>query len=359
MKKILLLLVLILGSYTLAFGAGYKVDVVRLSPRVAVFYGGPWDNAIVALATQKGIVVVDAPFSKTTAQGFREAIRAEFGRNDFAYLINTHEHNCHVGGNEAFADIPIIGHDSLRREMLTWMNDPKRVTDFLETSESQLSRVREYYRKNDPKKLEGPDYVNYEKEWRIIQADLRANPVPVPPTITFDREMTLHLGDVDVRLVYYGHSHGLTDTIVSIPQENLVLTAGIFYPTKVPVLDKVAEESTPANVDNWFVVMHGLLNEANDDTRFLASHGRAIMKKGQYQQFVSYLEGVWNGVRRANSSGKTLEQAKADIQLRDFPEIARLPNEELRGTEWENLDIHGHNIEHLWKVLDAIQKTER
>jgi len=331
--------------------SSFDITVQRLSPRVAVFYGDPWDNAIVALATQKGIVVVDAPFSKTISQGFRNAIQAEFKRKDFVYLINTHEDLCHVGGNEAYADLPIIGHESLRREMLKSMDDPKRVENVRGIGEREVATSKQYLLKNDPKKLQDPGFVNYEKSWQIIQADYHENPALVPPTITFDREMTLHLGDITVWLMYYGRAHAVADTIISIPEENLILTGGIFYPNHVPIAAKVTEEATPAIVNNWFVVMHRLLNEANENTRFLASHHRAVMKKEQYQQFVSYLEAVWNGVQRAKTSGKTLEQAKAEIPLKDFPEIAKLPNEELRGTEWEILDIHQQNIEHLWKVL--------
>jgi glyoxylase-like metal-dependent hydrolase (beta-lactamase superfamily II) len=327
----------------------FGLDVLRLSPRVAVVYGDPWDNAIVAVATRKGLVVVDAPFTKTIAGAFREAIQAEFKRSDFAYLINTHEHECHIGGNEAFADVPIVGHASVRRLMLA---DSGRVKKLREVGEREVAKVREVLLKRDPKQLEGPGFAAYEKGWRAIQADLREDPVPVPPTITFDREMTLHLGDVEMRLVYYGHAHGIGDTIVSVPGENLILTAGVFYPTHVPALDALTEPATAAGIDNWLVVLRGLLKEANGETRFLASHGRAVMKKGQYEEFVSYLEGVWDGVRRARTGGRTLDQAKADIPLKNFPAIAKLPNEQLRGTEWENLDIHGNNIERMWKALD-------
>jgi glyoxylase-like metal-dependent hydrolase (beta-lactamase superfamily II) len=331
----------------------FGLDVLRLSPRVAVVYGDPWDNAIVAVATRKGIVVVDAPFTKTIAGAFREGIQAEFKRSDFGFLINTHEHECHIGGNEAYADIPIVGHASVRRLMLA---DSGRVKKLREVGEREVAKVREVLLKRDPKQLEGPGFVAYEKGWRTIQEDLRGNPVPVPPTITFDREMTLHLGDVEMRLVYYGHAHGIADTVVSIPGENLILTGGVFYPTHVPSLDAQTEPATPAGIDNWFVVMRGFLNEANGETKFLASHGRAVMKKAQYGEFVSYLEGVWNGVRRAKTGGRTLDQAKADIPLKGFPAIAKLPNEQLRGTEWENLDIHGHNIERMWQALEPTRR---
>lgn len=73
------------------------LEIVRLSPRVVVAYGGPWDNGIVAIATRKGIVVVDAPFSRRVGAAFREAIQTELKRSDFAFLVDTHEHVCHVG----------------------------------------------------------------------------------------------------------------------------------------------------------------------------------------------------------------------------------------------------------------------
>jgi glyoxylase-like metal-dependent hydrolase (beta-lactamase superfamily II) len=344
-------LVAVLSCGSAASSAEFAITPLRLSPRAAVFYGDPWDNGIVAIATPKGIVVVDAPFSQTVSQGFREAIQAEFKRNDFAYLINTHEHLCHVGGNEAYADIPIVGHDSLRRAMLKTAADPKRIPDLLALSDRQIGAAREYLRKQDPKKLDDGTFTRIESDWKIIQADYRKNPPVVPPTITFDREMALHLGDVTVRLMYYGCAHGVADTVVSIPEENLVLTGGVFYPTHVPIAGKPLEEATPEIVDHWFVVMHGVLNDANEQTRFLASHGRAIMKKAQYVPFVSYLEKLWNGVRRAKAEGKTLEQTKAELPLQDFPEVAKLPNENLRGTQWEILDVHRQNIDRLWAVL--------
>jgi glyoxylase-like metal-dependent hydrolase (beta-lactamase superfamily II) len=329
----------------------FDIHIRRLSPRAAVFYGGPTKNAVVALATQKGIVVIDAPYSKTIAQSFRNAIQAEFKRNDFAYLINIHEHLAHVGGNEVFADIPIIGHESARIEMLKWMKDPKRVTNVLDLGDRQVANSREYLRKNNPKLLEGHDFVDFEKGWRIIQADYRQNPIVVPPTITFDHEMTLHPGDVTVRLMYYGYAHGVSDIIVSIPEENLVLTGEFIFPNYVPVTNKVTEDATPAIVDNWFVVMHRILNESDVNTKFIACHGHEDMKKEQIQRHVSCFEELWNRVRRAKADGKTLEQVKAEMPLKDFPEVAKPSNEINRGTEWEILDIHQQNIEHLWKVL--------
>jgi hypothetical protein len=54
------------------------ITVRRLSTRVAVVKTGPWNNSYVAIASQKGIAVIDSGFSKTIAQAVRQAIEAEF-----------------------------------------------------------------------------------------------------------------------------------------------------------------------------------------------------------------------------------------------------------------------------------------
>ena len=66
----------------------------------------------IALAGERGIVVVDTSVSPTLASKIRELIVEQFGRADIFYLINTHSHLDHVGGNEAFADTLIIGHEN-------------------------------------------------------------------------------------------------------------------------------------------------------------------------------------------------------------------------------------------------------
>lgn len=334
--------------------AEFNIKVERLSPRTAVLFGGPWGNAIVAVATQKGIVVIDAPFSRSIAGGFREAIAAELKRNDFACLINTHEHTCHVSGNSAYADVPIVGHESIHADMLKSMTDPAHTFSTaarLALADRQLNGVRARLEKSNPEVLTTPGWANYEKAWKLIIADWSGGDVTVPPTITFDHRATLLLGDVTVRLDYLGCLHGAGDTLVSIPEENLVITAGFFYANLVPEITPNLG-LTAATVENWLVVLRDLLARTDERTRFIASHDPKPMSREQIRQFTSYLEGVWAEVRRAKQTGESLEKLKARLPLKErFPEMAKLENSHLVGSEWEVLDIHGRNIDVLWKAL--------
>ncbi len=337
-----------------------EIVVHRLSPRAAVFNLGTRDGAVavLALATQKGIVVVDAPSNMEVAKAFRDTIQAEFKRSDFAYLINEHSHGDHTGGNGMYADLPIVGHEWDRVRMLNDIafmrsyflkNDPK----ILETPQFAL------YEKALPKTIEPPSFAQDEESMKRAVARYRSGLATVPPTITFDSHLTLNLGDMTVRLIYFGHAHSPTDTIISVPEENLVMTGSLFIPGHLPILGVrgnpvdtgfAAPPSFPQPqvVDNWLVVLRGLIAEANESTRFIPVHGNVLMNKADFRLFLSYMDKLWSEVRRLKAEGKTLEQAKAALSLKEhFPEAANLKDEFARGTTYETLGIHQYNIEFL------------
>lgn len=71
-----------------------------------------------------------------------------------------------------------------------------------------------------------------------------------------------------------------------------------------------------------------------------------MTNKAQVAPQVAYLEKLWNEVRRAKAAGKTLEQTKAALPLKErFSEFADLAN-----SADEVPNIHEHNIEALWNA---------
>ena len=142
------------------------------------------------------------------------------------------------------------------------------------------------------------------------------------------------------------------------------MTGSLFFPGQVPILGVrgkpvdtglAAPPSMPQPqvVDNWLVVLRTLIGQANESTQFIPCHGDAFMKLADIQQFHSYLEKLWSEVRRLKAEGKTLEQAKAALPLKErFPEAANLRDELNRGKSFETLGIHQYNVEFLWKTLE-------
>jgi glyoxylase-like metal-dependent hydrolase (beta-lactamase superfamily II) len=354
---------LIAGGGSAAAGAEATPDigitVRRLSPRTAVFNAGPWDNAVVAIATQKGIVVVDSGFSKTIAKAHREAIQAEFKRSDFAFLINTHEHADHMFGDSAYSDIPLIGSEALRAAILKMKADPAIVARFMEWPEKNLGFLRQYLAKNNPKALESQQFAQVERFWKAVEIDNPAGADLILPAITFDHRMTLNLGDVSAGLFSFELFHSMADILISVPEENLVLTEAVFSPGRLPHVistdsneERVTAEMLTAEiVNNWIAVLHEVLNHADEKTQFLGCHGRAIMNKAQCAHEAAYLEKLWSEVRRTKAAGKTLEQAQAALgRAESFAEFADLGDVLNAGTPDEVPSIHRRNIESLWKA---------
>ena len=323
------------------------ITVRRLSPRAAVVNAGPWNNSYLAIATQKGIVVIDSGFSKTIARAVREAIKAEFKRSDFAYLIVSHEHSDHVFGNSAYSDIPIVGSDLMHAAILRMKADPASVSERLAIPKESLARVREDSLK-DPKLADDPQVAQGERFWNVVQADYSAGVDYVPPTITFDRRMTLDLGDVSVHLFSFGHWHSAADTIICVPEEGIVRLGAILYGDHLPVLKNpyAKEPFTAAIMDNWIAVLNEVMSQANEKTQFISCHGWGVMTKAQCAPQVAYLEKLWNEVRRAKSAGKTLQLAREALpRAQTFPEVANLAD-----ADFQMKNIHEHNIEALWSV---------
>ncbi|MEI6123258.1 MAG: MBL fold metallo-hydrolase [Bacteroidota bacterium] len=105
------------------------ISIIRLNSKTLVI--GLGADAITAIATQKGIVVIDAGISATLTSRYRKIIENEFQRNDFAYVVNTHGHHDHTFGNNAFAEAKIIAQRNAMKEMHAYWSDTAKVESHL------------------------------------------------------------------------------------------------------------------------------------------------------------------------------------------------------------------------------------
>ncbi len=118
MAEILLFVSLIAGQGLSQAGGSLSVDVKKLSDNLAVFKIEGGNTNIVALNSEKGIVVFDTDVSPSFAALLRKKMTEVFGREDFAYVINTHSHGDHTYGNQVFSDAIIVGHENCPEEMI-------------------------------------------------------------------------------------------------------------------------------------------------------------------------------------------------------------------------------------------------
>ena len=144
---VLCLALYLFGSVASAFDE-VPIEHERLTDRVLVVKCGKvYTDQVIAIAAQKGIVVIDTGKAPSLAAEYRKVIEREFGRNDFIYAINTHYHFDHSNGNGVFADTEIIAHESSPAKMREFQ---KGLDGFIDSRRSMRARYENQLVRAEP-----------------------------------------------------------------------------------------------------------------------------------------------------------------------------------------------------------------
>jgi cyclase len=190
--------------------------------------GFPNGNTTVIIGDRE-VLVVDSCYLPSEARADIAQIR-QWTDKPVRYLVNTHWHNDHVVGNsayaEAFPSLTIIAHMETANMMKGFIAKSieryPRATDAMKRSlESGIDK--------DGRPLtdaEKKDITNQLPGRALVAAELK-NLVVHMPSLTFERELDLNLGNREVQMKYLGHGNTAGDAVVFLPKERLLITGDI------------------------------------------------------------------------------------------------------------------------------------
>lgn len=137
---------------------------------------------VAAYVTDGGVILVDDMFYRN-ADDIVAAVATVTDR-PIVFVLNTHQHDDHAGGNARLLEIAdVIAHRNVH---------------------GNLSDIKQPYYEDTP-----------------------GTPIGLP-NITFDDVLTLHLGGKEVRAYYFGRGHTSGDAIVYFPAEQAIHTGDLF-----------------------------------------------------------------------------------------------------------------------------------
>ena len=311
----------------------FPIDFKRYSERVLIVKCGKiYTDQVIAIATQKGIVMIDTGKSPTLTAEYRKIIEREFGRNDFSYVINTHFHFDHTNGNQVFSEAKIIAHESSPERMRQFDRERQ---NFIAGRRIQMEQWENQLKALDPNSEDAQRLHEIMSTQPIMLDDLANNYVLTLPTITFNDRMTLDLGDITLKIIYFGQGrHTGDDIIIHCPEEKLLFTGDLFFKSSLWI-----SFSAEFDAPRWIEVMNDILqDESKIDWVYDTHNGRMPVK------FISlwrdYLVDVWQGLNEAKKEGLNAEEIQDHFSFEKkftYLEQSGLDKEQLRREHQQSL----------------------
>ena len=226
----------------------------------------------IALSTgPDGSVLVDTQFAPLNAK-ILAAVRAA-GGDDVKYVINTHWHFDHTGGNEPLgkAGAVIIAHDNVLARM---------------SSEQFLAAL-----------------------------DRREPPAPTAarPVVTFPTRTTFHLNGNTVNVVHVENAHTDGDSIVHFTNANVVHTGDAYMKDVYPFIDV----SSDGSIDGFISASAAVLARSDANTKIIPGHG-ALANKADLQRFHDMLVKVRSNLQTLIEQNKTEDEVVAAKPTAEF-----------------------------------------
>jgi glyoxylase-like metal-dependent hydrolase (beta-lactamase superfamily II) len=214
------------------------ISVKRINEKTILISFGA--DAVTAIYTQEGIVVVDAGISTGLTAKYRKIMETEFQSTRFKYVINTHGHHDHTRGNMVFGDAEIIGHENSIEEIdrqnenrYKAAESLKRIAGDYDIQVKQCEAGTEEWKENFTQKYR---YLFASKD---IMDSIRIK----KPDILFTDSLYIHLTDVTLELFFFGRCHSESDILIYIPEMKILFTGDLFTRYGKPsVYDNIVPE---------------------------------------------------------------------------------------------------------------------
>lgn len=205
-------------------------------------------------------VLIDNGYTKNSDSLLR--LLTDKGAN-IDYVINTHWHGDHTGGNLVLADATIIGHENVH--------------------------VR----------LSSPQEVKF------FNIKTKAQPEEAKPDITYQTEISLFVDDQQFNIVYYFDSHTDSDSAVFIQPANIAVLGDLYFSNMFPFIDP----DSKANINNLIISLESVIEKIDDKTLVVPGHGK-LSNQAELQATINMLKISRDTVKACKDQGQSAEDCK-------------------------------------------------
>lgn len=315
----------------------------KLSEKIIVVWTGDYMQTIsvVAIATKKGIVVIDTSLSRSNDARIKRVIEKELGRSDFKYLINTHYHSDHTSGNQIYSDTTIIGHKNLLEGMKEGFagDGLSNLVDKYEARVKSFEEALRHVESQSEQYKYGCERIAYLK---MAVEDYKSGFIPAYPSMLFEKSLTIDMGDMTLQLYSFGGMHTDSDIVIFVPEEGLVAVGDIAPDRMLPSIRKELTSDFSVTLEHW----RRIVESKREIKHAHMAHSDMHLSVETFKEQYRYLHALWHGLSEMHKQGLKIEDAKKKYTIEDdFPYF----KDKIIKTKSGN--IHENNIEAIWQRI--------
>jgi glyoxylase-like metal-dependent hydrolase (beta-lactamase superfamily II) len=250
-----------------------KIETIDVAPGIymLMLVGRGAGNVGVTVG-KDGAAIIDDQFDDI-APKIRAAVTM-LSEKPVSFVINTHLHGDHTGGNDAFgrSGAVIIAHENVRKRLASPQVNPS-------TNQTTAARAREAL-----------------------------------PVVTFANSATLHFNDDDLEFTHLPNAHTETDIVIRFRKAN-VLHMGDCFTGGFPFIDG----NTGGTFDGLIAGQEKVLGMIDDQTKVIRGHG-PLGNKAELQAYHDMLVTVRDRITKLVKSGKSQDEVVAARPTKEFEE---------------------------------------
>jgi len=264
------ILILSLIFSTLAVGPGYaledfsSVEIKTIPVKENIYMLEGQGGNIGVIVGNDHIILIDDQFAPLS----EKIIAAVKAIKDvpIQFVINTHWHGDHTGGNATFGKIAtLIAHDNVRQRLTQ-----KQVIE-------------------------------------LFDAVIEPQPKEGLPVITFADSLSIHLDDEEIKVSHFPSGHTDGDSVIFMAKANVVHVGDHMFAGSFPFVDL----ATGGDVQGYAVNVAKIIEEIDDNTMVIPGHGPLSSKK-ELEEFHQMIIVTTNIIRKRIESGKSLKEIQSE-----------------------------------------------
>ena len=241
-----------------------KIKTTKLTEQVYMLKGSGGNIGV--FVGNDGVFMIDDQFAPLTPK-ILTAIK-EITDKPIMYLINTHWHGDHTGGNQNIQKegAVIVAHNNVRKRM----------------SVDQIIRGK----------------------------TKKASPKEALPVLTFTEDMMFHINDDDILISHIHSAHTDGDALVYFTKNNILHTGDSYFQGKFPYIDLSSGGSISGYIDG----IKKMILISDENTKIIPGHGN-VSNKSELKIYLKMLKDLKEIIQKEIDKGQTLEQVTVNKNL--------------------------------------------